>query len=142
MTTMRAVRVTPMQQQPRPRASILSSSPSPSPLVALRSRPIAVVRKTTPSRKETPSSSSTCVRAGPSTAAVAAARAASRVPVWLIPDISQLDPTAAAAAWAAAQEIPLPSLFARAGAEIGIAFLVAGLGVKLLGKLAVESMRV
>jgi hypothetical protein len=62
--------------------------------------------------------------------------------VWLIPDISQLDPTAAAAAWAAAQEIPLPSLFARAGAEIGIAFLVAGLGVKLLGKLAVESMRV
>ena len=28
------------------------------------------------------------------------------------------------------------------GAEIGIAFLVAGLGVKLLGKLAVESMRV
>lgn len=62
--------------------------------------------------------------------------------MWLIPDISQLDPTAAAAAWAAAQEIPLPSLFARAGAEIGIAFLVAGLGVKLLGKLAVESMRV
>lgn len=82
------------------------------------------------------------VKAGPSAAAVAAARAASRVPVWLIPDISQLDPTAAAAAWTVAQQIPLPNLFARAAAEIGIAFLLAGLGVKLLGKLAVESMRV
>ena len=64
------------------------------------------------------------------------------MPVWLIPDVSQLDAAAAAAAWAVAKEIPLPNLFARAGAEIGIAFLVAGLGVKLLGKLAVESMRV
>lgn len=85
---------------------------------------------------------SIAVNAGPSAAAVAAARAASRVPVWLIPDISQLDATAAAAAWTVAQQIPLPNLFARAAAEIGIAFLVAGLGVKLLGKLAVESMRV
>ena len=39
------------------------------------------------------------INAGPSAAAVAAARAASRGPVWLIPDISQLDATAAAAAW-------------------------------------------
>jgi hypothetical protein len=93
-----------------------------------------VVRKVSPRK--------TSINAGPSSAAVAAARAASRVPVWLIPDISQLDTTAAAAAWAVAQEIPLPNLFARAGAEIGLAFLIAGLGVKLLGKLAVESMKV
>ena len=98
-----------------------------------------VVRKARQPRKKT---SSTSISAGPSSAAVAAARAASRVPVWLIPDISQLDATAATAAWAVAQEIPLPGLFARAAAEIGIAFAIAALGVKFLGKLAVESMRV
>jgi len=133
MTMLRAVRVAPMQHQ-RPRAAaaaVARQTAAVSPLVA-RSM---VVRKVSPRRK-------TSINAGPSSAAVAAARAASRVPVWLIPDISQLDTTAAAAAWAVAQEIPLPNLFARAGAEIGLAFLIAGLGVKLLGKLAVESMKV
>ena len=135
-----------MQQHQRPLAAAAVAAvalpavrPS-APLVARRPQRRSmgvVVREVT---KKNPSTSS--INAGPSATAVATARAASRVPVWLIPDISQLDATAAAAAWAVAQDIPLPSLYARAGAEIGIAFLLAGLGVKILGKLAVESMKV
>lgn len=121
-----------------------------------QSRSIALVRKTrrdnvgdndktstsplSPLRPR-PSSVKTEAVAG-AKAVAAAAASSSRVPVWLIPDISQADPAAAAAAWAVAGEFSLAQLFARAAAEVGIAFLLARIGVKLLGKLTVESMKV
>ena len=141
-TTLRAVRVAPMQLKQRPRAAAATAAVARPAAAAAVSPLLLSARPTQRQRRSMVVRRAISINAGPSAAAVAAARAASRVPVWLIPDISQLDATAAAAAWAVAQEIPLPSLLARAAAECGIAFLVAGLGVKLLGKLAVESRRV
>ena len=138
---LRAARVTaaPMQQRSRAVAAAARPVPAASPVLPDCRRSSIGIRKTLPKRT---SISTNAAPVAAKAATVAAARAASRVPVWLIPDISQLDPTAAAAAWAVAQEFSFGTLFARASAEIGIAFLLAGLGVKLLGKLAVESMRV
>lgn len=133
--------VTPQLYRPRavaarPVAAVALPDARPScPLLSRQRRSMGVgVREVKTKKKKT-----TSVQAGPSAATV---RAASRVPVWLIPDVSQLDATAAESAWALAQEIPFSGLVTRAVAEIGIAFLLAGLGVKLLGKLAVESMKV